>query len=66
MHIFLNGQPRDLDPGTHVAGLLLQEGLAEQRVAVELNGEIVPRGRHAAQALQPGDRVEIVRALGGG
>jgi len=35
-------------------------------VAVEVNGEIVPRGRHAEHRLQPGDRIEIVHALGGG
>ncbi len=66
MQILLNGEARDLDPGTRIAGLLLREGLAERRVAVEVNGEIVSRGRHADQALQDGDRVEIVHALGGG
>ena len=45
---------------------LRDEGLAERRVAIELNGEISPRSQHASQALQEGDRVEIVHALGGG
>ena len=66
MQILLNGEARDLDAGTSIASLLLREGLAERRVAVELNGEIVPRGQHADRALQEGDCVEIVHALGGG
>lgn len=66
MHILLNGEDRDLDTETSVAGLLAAEGLAERRVAVEVNGTIVPRGQHGACVLRAGDRVEIVHALGGG
>lgn len=66
MQILLNGEARDLDAGTSIARLLLREGLAERRVAVEVNGEIVPRGLHADRTLHEGDRVEIVHALGGG
>ena len=66
MDIQLNGQPHALPhPGTLLA-LLQQHGLAERRVAVELNGEIIPRSRHAQTTLKDGDRVEIVHALGGG
>lgn len=66
MQIYLNGAPRHFETGTTLDSLLEVEGLAERRVAVELNGEIVPRSRHATQALGDGDRVEIVHALGGG
>jgi len=66
MDIQLNGQSRRVAPDTTLAALLGAEGLAERRVAVEVNGEIVPRGRHAEHQLQAGDRVEIVHALGGG
>ena len=66
MEITLNGEPRALESGTTIAILLDAAGLGGRRVAVELNGEIVPRGRHAEQGLRPGDRVEIVHALGGG
>ena len=66
MEILLNGDARDLEAGASIAHLLLREGLAERRVAVEVNGEIVPRGLHEAHALREGDRVEIVHALGGG
>ncbi|WP_368561656.1 sulfur carrier protein ThiS [Pseudoxanthomonas sp. UTMC 1351] len=66
MEIQLNGQDRPLDADSTITVLLLAEGLAERRVAVEVNGEIIPRGQHATHVLQPGDRVEIVHALGGG
>ena len=66
MDIELNGQPRRIDSGASIVVLLKAEGLAERRVAVEVNGEIVPRSLHAAHALVEGDRVEIVHALGGG
>ncbi|AMU97519.1 thiamine biosynthesis protein ThiS [Xanthomonas citri pv. fuscans] len=66
MNIQLNGTPRALPDNLPLAALLEQEGLAQRRVAVEVNGEIVPRGRHAEHALREGDVVEIVHALGGG
>ena len=52
--------------GCTVAGLLEQQGLAGRRVAVEVNRGIVPRSAHATHVLAPGDRVEVVHALGGG
>ena len=66
MDIVLNGEPRTLAPGLTVWQLLELEGLADRRVAVEVNGEIVPRGRQREHLLQGGDQVEIVHALGGG
>ena len=49
-----------------VAALLDARGLAGKRVAVERNGAIVPRSRHATTTLVDGDRLEIVVAVGGG
>jgi sulfur carrier protein len=66
MRIHLNGKPFDLPAASTVAQLLLQQGLAERRVAVEVNGAIVPRGAHATRQLLEGDRLEIVHELGGG
>ena len=66
MDIRLNGEPLALTAPCTLAGLLTAQGLAERRVAVEVNGEIVPRSRHAGHLLAEGDRVEIVHALGGG
>ena len=66
MDITLNGKARALDAACTIAALLEMEGLAQRRVAVEVNGEIIPRGRHVEHALADGDRVEIGHALGGG
>lgn len=66
MKIELNGQPLEVTTDSTLSTLLLAEGLAERRVAVEVNGEIVPRSLHATHTLGEGDRVEIVHALGGG
>jgi sulfur carrier protein len=66
MLITLNGSPREVGDGLTLATLLAHEQLQGRRVAIELNGEIVPRSRHAQQPVQAGDRVEIVQAIGGG
>lgn len=66
MQIQLNGHPRSVVEPATIASLLEAEGLAGRRVAVEVNGGIVPRGQHATHRLAEGDRVEIVQALGGG
>ena len=66
MHILLNGQPHALDAPSSIADLLQALGLAQRPVAVELNQQVVPRSRHADTWLGQDDRVEIVRALGGG
>lgn len=66
MDIRLNGEPRSLPHPIPLDRLLADEGLAERRVAVEVNGEIVPRSRHGDCLLADGDIVEIVHALGGG
>jgi sulfur carrier protein len=64
--IVLNGEARQFPQTLTVAQLLVEIGLSQHRVAVEVNQEIVPRSRHGDVALQSGDRVEVVRAIGGG
>lgn len=66
MEIMLNGQAHDVAEALTVAGLLASTGLAERRVAVEINQQIVPRSQHDQRRLAAGDRVEIVHAIGGG
>ena len=66
MHIQLNGEARDIAPGTTLVQLLEAEGLAHRRVAVEINGEIVPRSQYSERIIAEGDRLEIVHAIGGG
>lgn len=66
IEIRVNGEPQTIAPSASVASLLGARGLTGKRVAVELNGAIVPRSRHAETALTASDRVEIVVAVGGG
>lgn len=66
IQVTLNGQPQSFEPGLTVLALLEQRGLAGKRLAVERNGEIVPRARHGEVRLAAGDRLEIVVAVGGG
>jgi sulfur carrier protein len=64
--VVINGQPRAVNQGTSVAGLLGELGLAGKPVAVERNREVVPRALHASTLLAAGDRVEVVTFVGGG
>lgn len=64
--ITVNGEARTLPVALSVAQLLQTMDVAGKRVAVERNGEIVPKSRHADTLLQDGDRLEIVIAVGGG
>jgi sulfur carrier protein len=66
IHITVNGQPEILSAGSSVQTLLERRELAGMRLAVERNGEIVPRARHADTLLDEGDTLEIVAAVGGG
>jgi sulfur carrier protein len=66
MDLIINGEPQQLPALMTVAALLETRGLAGMRVAVERNGEIVPKSRHAETLLTSGDQIEIVVAVGGG
>ena len=66
MEISVNGEQRSVAPGHSVAALLRDMELEGKRLAVERNGEIVPRSRHQTETLAPDDRLEIVVAVGGG
>jgi sulfur carrier protein len=66
MDLIINGEPQRLAEPMTVAMLLEARSMAGKRVAVERNGEIVPKSRHAETALAAGDRIEIVVAVGGG
>lgn len=65
IQIILNGEPYVLHADT-VAALVQQLGLHGQRIAVELNHDIVLRSEYAQTQLRADDRVEIVHAIGGG
>ena len=66
MEIIINGESRPFSAPLTVAALVEALGYTGKRIAVECNGEIVPRGRHAETLLSEADRIEIVVAVGGG
>lgn len=66
MQILLNGDTRTLEKGATVADLIAELNLADQRLAVEVNEELVPRSTFSDHHLKAGDEMEIVHAIGGG
>ena len=66
MKLQVNGEERDFPGELTLAALLEQLGMRADRVAVELNREIVARERWAEKELREGDRLEIVHFVGGG
>jgi sulfur carrier protein len=66
LNIQVNGQPRDCPTGSTVGDLLRDLEITTERVAVELNLEILDRRDFDARSLRSGDRVEILSFIGGG
>lgn len=66
MQIQVNGESRELPAGASVADLVQALGLAERRLAIEHNGQILRRADFEQIRLQADDRIEIVHAIGGG
>ena len=66
VRIVVNGDEREFPEGTTVVDLLQLLDLPEGRIAVERNREIVPRSLHSEMRLSEGDRIELVRFVGGG
>ena len=65
MRLSINGETREVADQVDVAGLLAMLGAPAEGVAVAVNGEVVPRGERD-RLLAEGDRVEVIRAVGGG
>ena len=64
--ITINGEPREFEAVMSVSQLLERLELAGKKIALERNGQIVPRSQFGEQRLADGDRLEIVVAVGGG
>ncbi len=64
--VSINGEARQLPSEVTVAALIEEMGLTGKRIALERNGEIVPRSTFATQRLSQSDKLEIVVAVGGG
>ncbi|MDX1823469.1 MAG: sulfur carrier protein ThiS [Thiohalomonadales bacterium] len=66
MEIIINGEQRQVPDSYTAAQLVDAMGLADQRVAMEVNLEIVPRSTYKNHTFREGDRIEVVHAVGGG
>ena len=66
MELIINGKAEQLPEGINAARLIEQLGLTNERLAMEVNREIVPRSTFDSHIIKPGDSVEIVHAIGGG
>jgi thiamine biosynthesis protein ThiS len=66
VQVTVNGTARTVEAPTSLAELVRMLGLEGKRIAIERNGEIVPKSRYATTRVDAGDRLEIVAAVGGG
>ena len=66
MELIINGEPRAFTAPLTLVQLVETLSLAGKRIAIEKNGEIVPRSQYAETQLWDNDRLEIVVAVGGG
>jgi sulfur carrier protein len=66
MEMIINGEKVQVAAASTVSELLIALGYAGKRIAVEKNGEIVPKSTHAQATISPTDKIEIVVAVGGG
>ena len=66
MEICLNGLSRNVEENVTLKELLEQEGYRMERIAVEMNGEIIPKSRYAEVLIHSGDVIEVVSFVGGG
>ncbi len=66
MTLTVNGEPKSAPEGITLGELVRELGLEMSPIAVELNREVVPKGRHGETCLREGDRLEIVTLVGGG
>jgi thiamine biosynthesis protein ThiS len=66
MRIVVNGRDMDVTEGLSIDGLLRELGLKREYTAVAVNRDIMPKSAYGDTVLRPGDKVEIVRPMGGG
>lgn len=66
MKVTVNGEEREIEPGTTVRELVERLGLGSAACAVEVNRSLVPRREHETAVIKEGDTVELVTLVGGG
>jgi sulfur carrier protein len=66
MNVIVNGEPMEMPDGLTLDGLLARLNVRPEYTAVALNREVTPKHQYSRSVLRDGDRVEIVRPMGGG
>ena len=66
MQILVNGSPTDIPETLTAQDLIQRLELTGKRIALEVNGEIIPRSTHSGYRFKSGDKIEVVHAIGGG
>lgn len=66
MEILINHSPVEIDPGTSVADVLVQQGMSGDGIAVAVDNKVVPRGSWNTTYLHEGARLTVIRAVCGG
>ncbi|MCK5359174.1 MAG: sulfur carrier protein ThiS [Gammaproteobacteria bacterium] len=66
LNVVVNGESRAFAESVSVMQLIQEMDLQGKRIAIEINGEIVPASQHSSMQLSSGDNIEIVGAIGGG
>ncbi|RYY79159.1 MAG: sulfur carrier protein ThiS [Moraxellaceae bacterium] len=64
-HVYINGEARQVSAAT-VAELIVELGMQDKRLAVELDEMLVPKSKHAVTPLYEQAKIEIIQAVGGG
>lgn len=66
MILVVNGKELEIDNNTNANDLINQLGYQDQRIALEVNEAIIPKSKHLEFTLNDGDKIEIIKAVGGG
>jgi sulfur carrier protein len=66
LKLSLNGEVTHIADAIPLAALLEQQGYQTQKIAVAINGEFVPRSQYSETAINDGDEVDVIQAVGGG
>ncbi|MFL2856228.1 MAG: sulfur carrier protein ThiS [Pseudohongiellaceae bacterium] len=66
MEVIINGDQHLIDSSYSLMDLLVNLEMTQGQIAVELNGEIIPKSTFQQQQLSDGDKIEIIQAIGGG
>lgn len=64
--VLINGTSKEIKIGTTISQLVSQLNITDKKIALEANGEIIPRSQFGFRILEDGDQIEIVTAVGGG